>query len=115
MTTLTERSPRIIWLFATGCMIILMGSVFLAENLARTDYDDLWAIGLFPWAIAALIQGRQIQRYSDRVTGKVAGWFAIGITMFGVALAFIFGLDIGDLWPIILIIVGAVVALTAVR
>jgi len=110
-----EKPKRSIWFLAGGATTILLGLVFLAENLAQKDLDDLWAIALLPLALAFIAQAHTAYLDEGRLSGKVAGWAVIGVSTAAVTTLLIFGLDAGELWPVFFIITGAGIMLATWR
>lgn len=112
---LSQSRTRNLWLLAGGSTAIILGLIFLAENLTRSDFDDLWALALLPLALAFVAQARYVYVQAGRITGTVAGWVVIGLGTGLAALALIFSLDAGELWPVFFIIVGVGAVLAAWR
>ena len=71
MNTRTDQSPSFgtnIWPLAAGASTVIVGLIFLAENLLATDLDDLWALGLLPLAVGAMYEVWQRRQASGRIT-----------------------------------------------
>jgi hypothetical protein len=112
---ITDTGSRKLWLLAGGSAAIILGLVFLAENLTSSDLDDLWALAMLPLALAFAARAVTIFERESGFTGAVAGWavFALGTAV--VALALVFGLDPGAMWPVFFIIAGAAAILATWR
>jgi hypothetical protein len=112
---ISESKSQNLWLLAGGSAAIILGLVFLAENLTRRDLDDLWALAFLPLALAFASRAVTIFVRKGGVTGAVAGWALLALGTIAVALALVFGLDVGELWPVFFIITGAAAVLAAWR
>lgn len=112
---ISKSSGRNLWLLAGGSAAIIIGLVFLAENLTRSDFDDLWALAFLPLALA--FASRAVTTFANhkRVAGAVAGWALLALGTAATSLALVFGLDIGELWPLIFVITGGAAVLAAWR
>lgn len=92
------------WLW--GLALIVLGGLFLAQNLLGFELNNWWALFIFIPAFGAL--GRALEqfradgRFSSRVRGSLLG----GVVLVVVSLVFLFDLQFQTLWPILLILGG---------
>lgn len=114
-TQLAEKGTRNLWLLAAGGMAIVFGLLYLVENATRSDLDELWALVALPLVLASIAQARRVYVQMGRLSGKVAGWALIGLSMTFTTLAFILGLDSNGLWAAFFISIGAGAILAAWR
>lgn len=112
---ISESRNQNLWLLAGGSAAIILGLVFLAENLTRSDLDDLWALAFLPLALAFAFKAVTIFAREAGFTGAVAGWAVMALGTTAIALALVFGLDVGELWPVFFIIAVAAAILAAWR
>lgn len=98
---------------ATGAFFILIGGLFL---LSQTGFTIM---GQSPWILMALVPLFWIavaiyQRYRQdrRISGAIVAMLAFSLVPFVFVGASLLGFDMGALWPLILIGIGAVVLLS---
>jgi O-antigen/teichoic acid export membrane protein len=114
-TQLAEKRTRNLWLLTAGGTAILFGLLYLAENATRSDLDELWALTALPLVLASIAQARRVYVQMGRISGNVAGWALIGLSMAVTTLAFILGQDGDGLWAAFFISIGAGAILAAWR
>lgn len=114
-TQATNTGSRNLWLLAGGSTAIILGLVFLTENITNSDLDDLWGLAFFPLALALVAHARTIYSRAGTITGAVIGWATVSLSTAAVGLALALGLDAGELWPVFFIIIGAGAVLAAWR
>lgn len=97
-----------------GLFLIALGVVFLLENTGLFNLENWWAlfimlpaIGSFRAAYAAY------QSAGNRLTGGVRGPLMGGVILTTIAMIFLFGLDFGAMWPLLLVIAGAALLVNA--
>jgi len=97
-----KRSNDWIW----GLVLIVLGGIFLAQNLVGFELNNWWALFIFIPAFGAF--GRAFERYRSegRFSSHVRGPLLGGIVLAGIALVFLFNLQFENLWPILLILGG---------
>ena len=96
-----QTSNRRIWL---GIILIALGSLFFLDNLNFFWFDIRHAI--FSWHTIFLIIGIVILINHKN---SLAGYIFLIIGLFGTArhyIPFFFDFDFGDLWPLILLVIG---------
>ncbi|HLF28942.1 MAG TPA: hypothetical protein VJG32_21660 [Anaerolineae bacterium] len=90
-----------------GVILIVLGLVFLVQNLTGFELGNWWAIFILIPAIGSLATAwRIIQANGGRVTPAARGPLTGGLILITVAAVFLFNLDWGAIWPVFLIIIG---------
>ncbi|MCX6033101.1 MAG: hypothetical protein NT169_27930 [Chloroflexi bacterium] len=100
-----------------GAILIVLGLVFLAQNLGIATLNNWWAIFILIPAVGAFTAAwRKYQAAGASLTSGAVGSLIGGLVLTAVALAFLFnlGLNAGLFWPLLLIIGGLAVLLQAV-
>ena len=93
-----------------GGILILLGAVFLAQNLGAPLPRNWWAVFILIPAFASFSSAWSLyRRAGGQMTGGVRGGIVGGCILALLAVSFFFGLDWGRFWPVILILVGAAV------
>jgi hypothetical protein len=99
-----------------GGVLILVGLVFLLQNIAGISLQNWWALFILIPAIGSLWTAWSFYLKNDRTfTAASSGPLIGGIALLAVAGIFLFNLDWGRVWPVFLIIAGAGVLLGVVR
>ena len=89
-----------------GTILILLGLVFLLQNLTSIEIGNWWALFILIPAVFSLRQGIEAYQSSGRWTRSARGPL-LGAVMFTfVAAIFLLDLDWGKVWPGFLIIAG---------
>jgi hypothetical protein len=90
-----------------GTILIALGGVFLLQNagvpLLR---DNWWALFILIPAFAAFSAAWSAYQEAGEVTSTVGGLVIGGSVPLVIALVFLFGLDFGQWWPLLLIGAG---------
>lgn len=96
-----------------GAILILLGLIFLLRNFGIFDLHNWWALFILIPAIASLANAWRIyQANGNHMTAAVRGPTIGGLILVLVAAAFLFDLNWGLLWPVILIVIGLAALLT---
>jgi hypothetical protein len=106
-----RNSPAYGWM--AGGLLILLGIIFLAQNLGAFYLFNWWALFILIPAIASFAAAWNSYQANGRLTAAGRGSLVGGGILLAIAVALLFGLDFGLLWPIFLIIGGLVVLLNA--
>ncbi len=114
-TQLAEKGTRNIWLLAAGGTALVFGLLYLAENVTRSDLDELWALVALPLVLASIAQARRVYVQTGGISGNLAGWILIGLSTVVTILAYILGLDGDGLWAAYFISFGLGAILAAWR
>ena len=96
-----------------GGALILIGVLFMAQNLGAFYLRNWWALFILIPAIGSFAAAWNSYQANGRLTTAGRGSLVGGGIMVLVAAILLFGLDFGLLWPIFLIIGGLVVLLNA--
>lgn len=90
-----------------GGILILLGVVFLAQNLGAPLPQNWWAVFILIPAGASFSSAWSLyQRSGGQMTPGVRGGIIGGCILTLLAVSFFIGLDWGRFWPVILILVG---------
>ncbi len=96
-----------------GGVLVLIGAVFLAQNL--TDLDlvnwNWWALFILIPALGSLVRVWQIYQTEGQLTAAARGPLIGGLVMLLITAIFLFNLNWGAMWPVFLIIAGISVLL----
>jgi hypothetical protein len=99
--TVRDSAP---WLI--GVVLIVIGIIFLLQNIRGFPIGNWWALFILIPAIGSLITAWRVYRANGRLTAAVRGPLVGGFILLLVACAFLFNLDWGKVWPFFLIIAG---------
>ena len=97
-----ERSGWIV-----GLILIAMGGLFLLQNLGIAVFvGNWWALFILIPAIAgfsaAWMRYQQDRQFTPTVLGLIAG----SLVPLTIALIFLFNFSFGNLWPVLLVVLG---------
>lgn len=101
-----ETASRITGRVVLGAVLILFGIVFLLDNLGVMDAGTVlrfWPLILIAIGLVKVLQPRE---HGHRALG--VGMIAIGL-FFLLQMFAVLDWDFGDLWPVVLVVLGAVV------
>ena len=98
-----------------GAILIALGMVFLAQNLGLATLDNWWALFILIPAVGSLGTAWNIYQHNDgQLTPAARGSLITGLVLVAIAAAFLFNLNLGLLWPLLLILAGLAALLNAV-
>jgi len=107
-----RHAPRPAWI--AGGVLILLGIVLVARNVAGLELGNWWALFILIPAIGSLTTAFRMYERNDRhFTSASRGPLIGGLVLLAVTAVFLFHLDWGRIWPLLLILVGLGVLLTA--
>jgi hypothetical protein len=90
-----------------GTILIVLGVIFLAQNLGAPLPRNWWAVFILIPAFGSFMSAwTMYQRGNQEVTAGVRGAILGGCILTALAAAFLFGFDWGKYWPVILILLG---------
>jgi hypothetical protein len=95
-----------------GIFLILLGVVFLLQNMGIPFLTNWWALFILILAFWAYVRALEVYQDDKRLTRRGAGSLIIGILLTILAFAFLFNLNFNLFWPILLIVGGLVLLLT---
>ena len=89
-----------------GVAVILMGIMFLLDKSGVAHVNNWWAVFLISPAVGSFM--RAIRRYKEEgmITRRVTAPIIGGVASLILALFFLLDLNIGQLWPIFVILAG---------
>jgi len=96
-----------------GAILILLGVVFLLQNLNIPFLANWWALFILLPAFGAFVAAWESYRNNGRLTRGGAGSLAGGVLLTILALVFLTNLDLGPFWPVLLIAGGLILLGTA--
>jgi hypothetical protein len=89
-----------------GAVLIVLGVLFLLRNFDLFDLDNWWALFILIPAVGAFATAWRTYQRSGRWSSAARGQVIGGLVFTLVALAFLFNLDFGSIWPLFLILGG---------
>lgn len=89
-----------------GAILVLLGVVFLLEELGIPFLENWWALFILIPACRAFVVARRSYQDNGRLTRGGAGALVGGALLTILALAFLFNLDFDLFWPLLLIAGG---------
>ena len=106
------RPRRPAWI--AGGVLILIGIVFIVQNVAGVTLNNWWALFILIPAIGMLVTTYQTWKKNDRrFTAASRGPLIGALALLGVTAVFLFNLDWGRVWPLFLILAGLAVLLSS--
>jgi hypothetical protein len=96
-----------------GAILILLGIVFLLQNMGIPFLANWWALFILLPAFGAFVTAWETYRNNGRLTRGGAGSLAVGGLLTILALAFLLNLNVDLFWPLLLIVGGLVLLGTA--
>jgi hypothetical protein len=106
------RSPRPAWI--VGGVLILLGIIFIVRNLAGLSLGNWWALFILIPALGSLVTAFQMyERNGRHFTSASRGPLIGGLVLLAISAVFLFNLDWGKVWPMILILGGLGLLLTS--
>jgi hypothetical protein len=96
-----------------GAFLILLGIIFLLQNMGMPILANWWALFILIPAFWSFIAAWNMYQYSDRLTRGVAGSLTLGILLTLLSLVSLVNLAVGLFWPLLLIVGGVVALVTA--
>jgi len=101
--------------WAGGAILILLGLIFLFQNLGALQFTNWWALFILIPAIGSFGNAWNVyQSNGGRLTAAARGSLIGGFVLVLIALAFLFSLNVGIYWPIFLILGGLALLVNAV-
>ena len=89
-----------------GAVLILIGVIFLLQNISGFSLNNWWALFILIPALASLGTAWRAYQAHGRLTAAVRAPLFGGLILLLVAALFLFNLDWGRFWPFFLIIAG---------
>ncbi len=98
------NSNRNSWI--AGLVLIILGLVFLFQNITGVSFGNWWALFILMPALWAFWSAWGFYQQEGKITQRVANMVYGGMFPFLIAVLFLFSLDWGRLWPLFLILAG---------
>jgi drug/metabolite transporter (DMT)-like permease len=92
-----------------GLVIIAIGVIFLLGNFGMQLPARWWAVLLLVPAAGMLVAAARFYRADNNLGGRAIGPLIGGLVMLALALAVFFGLNWGQFWPLVLIVLGVAI------
>ena len=109
-TVKTGNSGAWVW----GLFLIALGVIFLLENTGIFRMDNWWALFIMLPAIGSFRSAYEVYKSSgNRLTGAARGPLLGGVILTTISMIFLFGLDFGAMWPLLLVLAGAAMLVNA--
>jgi hypothetical protein len=89
-----------------GAFLILLGLIFLLQNMGMLVMANWWALFILIPAFWCFVAAWEIYADTGRLTRRAAGSLITGIALTILALVFLSSLEIGLFWPVLLIVGG---------
>jgi peptidoglycan/LPS O-acetylase OafA/YrhL len=96
-----------------GAILILLGVVFLLQNVTGLSFDNWWSLFMLIPAIGALAKAWQIHQANGRWTAAARSQLVGGLILLLAAATFLFNFNWANVWPVFLIIAGVGALITA--
>jgi hypothetical protein len=96
-----------------GAILILLGVIFLLQNLGLPFLTNWWALFILIPTFGAFAAAWNVYQENGRLTRGAAGSLAVGFLLTVLTVAFLLNLGTGVFWPILLIAGGVVVLATS--
>ncbi|HEX2980839.1 MAG TPA: hypothetical protein VHO48_11290 [Anaerolineaceae bacterium] len=100
--------------WVAGVVLILLGGIFLLQNLGLVRLDNWWALFILIPAFGSFATAWGIYQHNGwRLNKAVRGPLIGGLILSMVSAAFLFDLNWGMIWPLFLILIGIGALITA--
>jgi peptidoglycan/LPS O-acetylase OafA/YrhL len=96
-----------------GAILILLGVVFLLQRMGISFLENWWALFILIPAFGAYVAAWEVYQNDGRLTRRAAGSLTVGLLLTVLCLAFLFNLSGGLFWPLLLILGGLALLMTA--
>jgi hypothetical protein len=108
-----ERRASGAYGWVAGAVLILVGAVYLLQNLTGYTYANWWALFILIPAFGAFGSAWNSYQRDGRLTSGGRGALIGGFVLTIIAAAFLFNLDFGNVWPLFLILIGLGILVSA--
>jgi cytochrome c oxidase subunit IV len=96
-----------------GAILVLLGIIFLLQNFGVQVFINWWAIFILIPAFWAFVGAWNSYQDNGKLTRGVAGSLAVGVVLTILALVFLLNLALEVFWPVVLIIGGLALLVSA--
>jgi len=105
-------SRRSAWI--TGAVLILVGFVFLLQNLTGFSLRNWWALFILIPAVGSLTTAASLYRRNEwKFTAASRGPLIGGLLLLTLTIVLLLGLSWDRVWPVFLIVAGAAALLSS--
>jgi len=95
--------------WVAGVVLVLIGLIFLSQNLFGFGLNNWWALFILIPAASQLTKAYQMYRSEGRLSAQGRGALLGGAFLCFLAFAFLFGINFGLVWPVLLIAAGLII------
>lgn len=92
-----------------GIVLILLGLVFLLQNIGGFSLQNWWAIFILIPALGSFASAWNTYQSSGGFSAAVRGPLVGGLILTTIALIFLFNISFGIYWPVLLILGGLLI------
>jgi hypothetical protein len=96
-----------------GIILVLLGLIFLAQNLGYPVPEKWWTVFLLIPALGASFAAWNAYQRDGRLNGEATAALLGAVTLFAIAAALLFDFAWGTLWPLVLVAVGGGILIRA--
>jgi hypothetical protein len=96
-----------------GAILILIGLIFLLQNLGYQVLLNWWALFILIPAFWSFVAAWNIYQSNRRLTQSAVASLAVGILLTILAIIFLINLTFGVFWPVFLILGGLILIVSA--
>jgi len=96
-----------------GIILILLGVIFLLQQLNVLFFFNWWAVFILIPAFWAFVAAWDNYQDASRMTRRATGALIVGLLLTALALIFLFNVGGGFVWPILLMAGGLALLVTA--
>ncbi len=97
-----------------GAILIVIGILFLLENMGYRTFANWWALLILIPAFWSFVAAWNIYRNNNSVTAGVLSSIIIGLLLTIFSGLFLFNLAVGLFWPVLIIVGGLVLIISAI-
>jgi len=103
---LAHKRSGNVYTWMGGATLILLGSLFMLQNMGFFIHANWWALFFFIPAVGLFAGAWTTCRESGRLTGGGIASITGGVLLSGFGLAFLCNVDLGLVWPLFLVVGG---------
>lgn len=106
-----RRSTGTAWI--GGVVLILLGVVFLLQNFGGIRFDNWWALFILLPAVGSFATAWNIYRRTGQLNRPARGALIGGFVLLLITATFLFNLNWGLVFPVLLIVLGVALLLNS--